>query len=315
MVRAAEEGRPREEIIHLFGVSRHHQTLRQTTTRNGRSGSKADSRPSGKQRGRLTRGFMEPVGGQPRGNASPTLPDVGRNPWATRERSDDGPRYQGPGLDTKKKSVVASERDEEKRAAWRVQAGREQHDEWVFVDECATHIALTPLYARAPRGVRAGGSVPRNYGKKTTLIASLSLSGMGEAFILEGSADAPAFEVYIEQVLAPSLHCGQTVVMDNLNTHQGERVRQAIEAKGCRLLYLPSYSPDLSPIEPAFSKLKTFLRRKGARTAGALQQAIAEALDAITAQDARGWFTHCGYLAAEIEPIFSETQLFMAQSF
>lgn len=240
---------------------------------------------------------------------------MGRNPWATRECSNDGPRHQGPGLDAKKKTVVASERNEEARATWRVQAGREEHDEWVFVDECATHIALTPLYARAPRGVRAIGKVPRNYGKKTTLIASLSLQGMGEAFLLPGAADALAFELYIEQVLAPSLHRGQTVVMDNLNTHHGEGVRQAIEARGCRLLYLPSYSPDLSPIEPAFSKLKAILRQKEARTAEALQQAIAEALDAITAQDARGWFTHCGYLAAETEPVFSETQQFMAQSF
>lgn len=132
---------------------------------------------------------------------------------------------------------------------------------------------------------------------------------------LEDSVDASVFEVYIEQVLAPRLHCGQTVVMDNLNTHHGERVRQVIEAKGCRLLYLPSYSPDLSPIELAFSKLKAILRRKGARTAEALQQAIAQALDAITAQDARGWFTHCGYLPREGEPIFSEAQQFVTQSF
>lgn len=258
---------------------------------------------------------MGPTGSQPGCDASQTLPDLGRDAWTAGESSDDEPSHQRFGLDSKKKSVVASERDEEARAAWRVQAGREQHDEWIFVDECATHIALTPLYARAPRGVRAIGNVPRNYGKKTTLMASLSLSGMGAAFLLEGSADAQAFELYIEQVLAPSLHKGQTVVMDNLNTHHGERVRQAIEAKGCRLVYLPSYSPDLSPIEPAFSKLKAILRRKGARTNDALQQAIAEALDAITAQDARGWFTHCGYLAAEGEPVFSETQQFLAQSF
>lgn len=82
--------------------------------------------------------------------------------------------------------------------------------------------------------------------------------------------------------------------MDNLSTHRGPRVRQAIEAKGCHLLYLPSYLPDLSPIEQAFSKVKTCLRCKGARTREALQQAIAEALETITAQDARGWFTHCG---------------------
>jgi transposase len=136
----------------------------------------------------------------------------------------------------------------------------------VFVDETGATIALTALYARAPRGQRAVGKVPRNYGANTTLMASLSRQGMGEAFILEGAADAIAFELYIEQILAPSLRSGQIVIMDNLSIHQGERVRQAIEAKGCQLLFLPAYSPDLSPIEEAFSKLKAYLRRVGART-------------------------------------------------
>ncbi|GLV59867.1 hypothetical protein KDH_66910 [Dictyobacter sp. S3.2.2.5] len=210
---------------------------------------------------------------------------------------------------------MAAERDEEARAAWRVQARRELHDQWIFVDECGTHIALTPLYARSPRGTRAVGKVPRNTGANTTLIASLSLTGMGEALMLEGAADTCAFETYIEQVLAPSLQPGQTVVLDNLNTHHGTRVRDAIEAKGCHLVFLPSYSPDLSPIEQAFSKLKTCLRHIGARTPEALQEAIALALEEITDQDARSWFTHCGYLPREGEPIFTETQQFEAQSF
>ncbi|HEU5377197.1 MAG TPA: transposase [Ktedonobacteraceae bacterium] len=102
---------------------------------------------------------------------------------------------------------------------------------------------------------------------------------MSEAFLLQGTADGTAFEIFIEQILTPSLRPGQTVVMDHVNTHHSERVRQAIEARGCRLLSLPSYSSDLSPIEPAFSQLKTLLRRKGARTQEELQQAITEALD------------------------------------
>ena len=105
-----------------------------------------------------------------------------------------------------------------------------------------------------------------------------------------------AFELYIKQVLAPNLHAGQIVVMDNLQAHKSVRVKQAIEAKGCQLLFLPGYSPDLSPIEEAFSKLKTALRRAGARTGEALEEAIAQALFTITAQDAQGWFQHCGYL-------------------
>ncbi len=129
-----------------------------------------------------------------------------------------------------------------------------------------------------------------------TLIASLSLSGMGEALILDGAADGVAFELSIEQFLAPSLRPGQIVILDQLSIHLGSRVKQAIEARGCRLLFLPAYSPDVSPIEEAFSTLKSVLRRAGARTREALQEAIAIALDLITATDAHGWFTHCGYL-------------------
>lgn len=103
------------------------------------------------------------------------------------------------------------------------------------------------------------------------------------------------FELYVEHILAPSLLPGQIVILDNLNTHTGEKVRQVIEARGCQLLFLPSYSPDLSPIEEAFSKLKAFLRRVGARTPEALQEMIGQALLTITPHDAQGWFTHCGY--------------------
>lgn len=243
------------------------------------------------------------------------MPDLGRNAWAAGECRDNGSRHHELRLDAKKKTLVASERDEEARAAWRVQAGRERHNEWIFVDECGTHVALTPLYARSPRGTRAVGKVPRNTGTNTTLIASLSLTGMGEALILEGAVDTCAFETSIEQVLTPSLQAGQTVVLDNLNIHHGERVRNAIEAKGCHLVFLPSYSPDLSPIEQAFSKIKTCLRRLGARTKEALQDAISLALETITDQDARNWFTHCGYLPREGDPIFPETLQFEAQAF
>ena len=117
--------------------------------------------------------------------------------------------------------------------------------------------------------------------------------------ILEGSATSAAFEIYVEQLLAPSLHAGQIVVMDNLRAHKGERVRQLIEARGCQVLFLPGYSPDFSPIEETFSKLKSFLRRAGARTREALEEAICQALLTVTAQDARGWFGHCGYVPGE----------------
>ena len=171
----------------------------------------------------------------------------------------------------------------------------------MFLDECGSNIALTPLYARAQKGERARGSIPRNRGKNATLIAALSLEGMGAAMILEGSTNTTAFEVYVEQLLAPTLQAGQIVIMDNLQAHKSARVRLAIEAKCCQLLFLPGYSPDLSPIEEAFSKLKTVLRRAGARTREALEEAIAQALLTITSQDAQGWFQHCGYLLSEQE--------------
>ena len=165
----------------------------------------------------------------------------------------------------------------------------------VIVDESGSNIALTPLYARAPKGERAYGSVPRNRGKNTTLLASLSLTGVGACMILEGSVNGQVFEAYVEQILAPSLSPGQIVVLDNLSAHKGARVRHLIEERGCELVFLPAYSPDYSPIEETFSKLKTFLRRVGARTHEALQEAIGQALETVTPQDALGWFTHCGY--------------------
>ncbi len=203
------------------------------------------------------------------------------------------------GWTRKKKSFVASEQDEAERAVWREQAKQLPTQDLVIVDETGSRINLTPLYAYAPRGERAIGKIPRNYGANLTLIASLSVQGIGEAMLLDGSADSAAFEIYIEQILAPSLRPGQIVILDNLSIHLGSRVKDAIEERGCQLLFLPAYSPDFSPIEGAFSKLKTILRRAGARTREALQDAIIHALPTITAKDALGWFRHCGYPTLE----------------
>src|SRR5262249_28166204 len=119
------------------------------------------------------------------------------------------------------------------------------------------------------------------------------------SMIIEGAATAAAFEAYLEPILVPNLRTGQIVVMDNLSVHKGARVRHLIEEKGCQVLFLPAYSPDLSPIEEAFSKIKAFLRRAGARTRETLEEAICQALLTVTAQDAHGWFRHCGYLPPE----------------
>jgi transposase len=202
-------------------------------------------------------------------------------------------------VDTKKKVLQASERKEEERRQWREHTQELDASKFVFLDETGSNIALTRLYARAPKGKRARGSLPRNRGKNMTLMASLSLGGMGEALIVDGAANTELFEIYIKQILAPSLEPGQMVIMDNLSIHKGNKVRQLIEARGCQVLFLPAYSPDLSPIEEAFSKIKAILRRVGARTREALQEALEQALLTITQADASGWFRHCGYSPAE----------------
>jgi transposase len=154
---------------------------------------------------------------------------------------------------------------------------------------------MTPSYARAPRGQRAHGRAPAQRGTNLTLVAALGLDGAGAAMTLSGALDRAACEVYVREVLAPTLRPGQTVIRDNLRAHQGERAKALIEERGCRLLFLPPYSPDFNPIEEGFSKLKEALRRAEARSTEALEAAIAAAIATITAQDARGWFAHCGY--------------------
>jgi transposase len=193
------------------------------------------------------------------------------------------------------------ERDEWLRAAWRVTVAREIATEGlVFVDdEMGANTSLHPLYAWSPRGERAHCSVPRNRGPNTTLVSSMTSEGMGPCLAVQGAKTRIVFEAYIEKVLLPSLRYGQVVVvMDNLSAHKGKRVRELIESVGCKLLYLPPYSPDLSPIEEAFSKVKGLVRKAEARSREALVEAMGKALDAVTARDARGFFAHCGYHAS-----------------
>jgi transposase len=190
----------------------------------------------------------------------------------------------------------ALERDEFLRATWRVMVAEQvEPDRLVFVDEMGTNTSLSPIYAWAPKGQRVYWSVPRNRGANTTVLSSMSPEGMGPSLTVEGSTTSVVFEAYVEQVLAPTLRKGQVVVMDNLSAHKGERVRELIECRGCRLLYLPSYSPDLNPIEEAFSKIKRIVRKAEARAKGALIEAIGSALSAVNSRDARSFFEHCGY--------------------
>jgi transposase len=191
----------------------------------------------------------------------------------------------------------ASERDEWLRTAWRVLvAGELDANRLVFVDEMGANTSLAPLHAWSPQGERACLWAPRNRGKNTTLLASMSLEeGMGPTLVVQGGTNKAVFEAYVERVLAPSLRAGQVVVMDNLSAHKGEEVRELIEERGCELLFLPPYSPDLNPIEEAFSKIKALLRKAEARTREGLIEAMGLALSAVTARDAWGFFEHCGY--------------------
>ena len=137
--------------------------------------------------------------------------------------------------------------------------------------------------------------MPRNHGKNTTLVAALTPDGLHAPWLIEGAMDTATFEWYSTEELGPTLRPGQVVVLDNLSAHKSERICQALAARGCELLYLPPYSPDFTPIEQAFSKIKAILRRLGARTRDALQEAARLALEAITRDDVVAWFAHAGY--------------------
>lgn len=190
----------------------------------------------------------------------------------------------------------ASERDEFLRAAWRVLVcGRLDGRRFVFVDECSTNTSLAPIYGWSRRGKRVRFEAPRNWGANVTLLSSMSLEGMGPSLAVEGATTKAVFEAYVERVLAPSLSPGEIVVLDNLSSHKGSRIRELIEGRGCELIYLPPYSPDLNPIEEAFAKIKALLRKAAARTREALLEAMGRALDTVTASDARGFFEHRGY--------------------
>jgi transposase len=198
-------------------------------------------------------------------------------------------------LDLEKKTLAASERDQAERGQWREQIAARAADRFVFVDESSANRTLTPRYARAPSSERASGSVPRNYQHNTTIVAALTPDGIQAAMTLEGALDSDAFAAFVAQVLVPALRPGQVVILDNLSVHKRADIRTLIEQANCELLFLPAYSPDFTPIEQAFSKLKAALRRVQARTQDALETAIGAALATISATDARHWFHHAGY--------------------
>ena len=165
----------------------------------------------------------------------------------------------------------------------------------VFIDETGAKTNMTRLRGRARHGHRLRASVPWGHWKTTTFVAGLRLGGLTAPMVLDGAMNGAAFKAYTEQVLAPTLKPGDIVVMDNLSSHKVAGVRQAITAKGAFLLYLPPYSPDLNPIELAFSKLKALLRKAAARSVEELWKVIAELLDELSPDECRNFFSHAGY--------------------
>jgi transposase len=209
------------------------------------------------------------------------------------------PCAPAPGLTTQKKSLHASERDTP-----RIQQARQDYRQRLaaldlrrlqFVDESSVNLAMTRLYGRAPAGERVVGSVPQNYGPNVTMLGALGIHGLQAVMTVNGATDADVFRTYVKQVLGPTLIPGDIVVMDNLQAHKAVGVQQALARRGVRLVYLPPYSPDLSPIDPCWSKVKTALRTAQARTRAALDTAIAAVMVTVSIADAWGWFKHCGY--------------------
>jgi transposase len=205
------------------------------------------------------------------------------------------------GLTRKKKTQHADERDrpdvQKKRRSFRRNVKQIEPERLIFVDETGVTTAMTAAYAWAPRGERAIASAPGSW-ESVTVIVALGLDGVCAPLAFPGSTNAATFESYVEQVLVPALHEGDVVVFDNLSAHLGTAVTEAIEGAGASVLPLPPYSPDYTPIEEMFSKVKEFLRRVAARVKGDLYDAIGDALREVTDQDIIGWFQQAGLYAA-----------------
>jgi transposase len=164
----------------------------------------------------------------------------------------------------------------------------------IFLDEAGATTSMTRQYGRGAKGERVVGEVPQGHWCVTTMISAINVAGVVASLIFEGPTDAEAFATYVEEILAPELQADDLVVMDNLSSHKTDRVRRAIEARGAKVLFLPPYSPDFNPIEKAWSKVKTYLRKAAERTVEGLWNAIGDALRKISAADCRGFFQSCG---------------------
>ncbi len=221
---------------------------------------------------------------------------VGRG---TGQRGDDVSGDEGAAAAAQKKTLHASERDTPRvralRGHWKKRITQVDPKKLVFVDESGINTAMTRTRGRAAPGDRVSGAVPQGHWKTLTMLGALRLEGMAAAATIEAATDTDVFDSFVGQALVPALRGGDVVVWDNLSPHKAREVGQTIERAGATLMPLPPYSPDLSPIEPCWSKVKGHVRDVEARTAETLGQAAAQGFASVTAADARGWFRHCGY--------------------
>lgn len=208
------------------------------------------------------------------------------------------PRTAGTAISAEKKSVTAAERNPRKRAWFWRKIKQVEHERLKFLDESGVTTNLTRRFGRAAPGERVGEAVPQNYGSSVSVVSVISVSGVETTMVIEGAVDTEVFDAFCEQCLRPSLQEGDVLVLDNLGAHRASRIEDLAHAANARVIWLPPYSPDFSPIEPMWGKLKAYLRKVKARTPAALERAVAEGLRLITASDCRGWFTHCGYQVA-----------------
>jgi len=228
-----------------------------------------------------------------------TLRPCGGHPGPPGQCPDDVPSPPAAGAATKKKSLHASARETP-----RVQQARaDSHavmqplavERYKCMDESGMHLAMTRLFGRAPRGERVVDTVPQNDGANVTMIGALALQGLDAVMTVDGATDGEVFRADGEQGLGPTLVAGDVVRMDTWSAPKVAGIREAIEACGAQVIYLPPYSPDLSPIALCWSKVKTALRKAKARSREALENALAQVWSTVTAVDAQHWFAHCGY--------------------
>ena len=202
-------------------------------------------------------------------------------------------------ISRKKKTLHATERDtpevKKEREEFQKDRANMPVEKLIIIDESGIHIGMVRTDGRAPIGTRVEGDKPYNTGSTISLVGALELSGITAIMMVEGAVDGVAFETFLEKMLAPTLRPGAIVLMDNVKTHKGKKVEEIIGSTGAQLRYLPRYSPDFSPLENCWSKLKELLRKTAARTVDTLEEGVKNAVDKITEKDIKGWFKHCGY--------------------